>query len=110
MQGCRWETFYIFAFCGLVVEIPTYQLKLIYIYIYIYIFAPLPTSTKVCVHTCICMCVCVYACSFFWFCGREALRVGLFWSEAWHQDFGQETHEDTDIHGDLARPGVFGFN
>ena len=38
-HGCCWETFYIFACCGLVVEIPHITAK-------IQIVAPLPTSTK----------------------------------------------------------------
>ena len=37
-HGCRWETFYIFAYCGLVGH-PHLTAK-------IYIVAPLPTSTK----------------------------------------------------------------
>ena len=30
-HGCCWKTFYTFAYCGLVVEIPTYLLKFIFV-------------------------------------------------------------------------------
>ena len=40
LHGCCWETFYIFAYCRLVVEIR------IHLTAKTYIFAPLPSSTK----------------------------------------------------------------